>query len=255
MATYKKRGNKSKKDKLAEIEKKSTTAGVFNTLDETASKSEQWIARHSKLIYTGLGVVVLVILGFLAYNNFVKEPKEREAANELAYPRAFYDQAQMGLSGVDSLYNLALNGADGKYGLVDIADTYSNTNAGNLAKYMAGIAYYNLSDYDKAIEYLDNFSTDDEVLGAMAKGTIGDAFAQLNQPEDALEYYIKAANHNENDFSTPLFLQKAGQTAMQLKDYAKAEELFGKIKEKYPTSTEGQNIDMYLNRARLLAQE
>ncbi|PID70132.1 MAG: hypothetical protein CSA39_03190 [Flavobacteriales bacterium] len=255
MATYKKRGSKSKKDKLAGIEKKSTTAEVFNTLDETASKSEQWVERNSKIIYTGLGIVALLILGYLAYNNFIKEPKEREAANELAYPRAYYDQAQMGISAADSLYNLALNGADGKYGLADIADTYGNTNAGNLAKYMAGIAHYNLSEYDEAIEYLNDFNTDDEVLGAMAKGTIGDAFAQLNQPEEALEYYLKAAQHEENDFSTPLFLQKAGQTAMQLKDYAKAEELFGKIKNQYPNSAEGQNIDMYLNRAKFLAQD
>ena len=39
MATYKKTGSKVKKGKN-KIEEKSTTAEVFNTLDETASKSE-----------------------------------------------------------------------------------------------------------------------------------------------------------------------------------------------------------------------
>ena len=47
MATYKKKGNKVKKGSQAKIEDQSTTAEVFNTLDETASKSEQWIEKNT----------------------------------------------------------------------------------------------------------------------------------------------------------------------------------------------------------------
>ena len=89
----------------------------------------------------------------------------------------------------DSLFTLALEGADGKYGFVDIADKYSSTKAGNLANYYAGISYLRMKKYQEAIEYLENYSSDDELLGPIAKGAIGDAFADINQIDDAFDYY------------------------------------------------------------------
>ena len=165
MATYKKKGRGTKKEQQATVEAQSTTAEVFNTLDETASKSEQWVEKNSKILFGGLLIVAAIILGYLGYNKYIKEPKEIEAADELAYPKSFFDQAQATTVAQDSLYNIALNGTDGKYGLLDIIDNYGSTDAGNLAKYMAGISYLRMNDYENAIEHLGNFSTDDELLG------------------------------------------------------------------------------------------
>ncbi len=254
MATYKKKGAKAKKQGTSKIEEQSTTAEVFNTLDETASKSEKWVEKNSKPLFIGLIAIALVIIGYQLYNKFIQEPKETEAANELAYPKSFFDQAESAQVAADSLYNLALNGADGKYGLLDIIDNYGSTNAGNLAKYMAGISYLKTNDYENAISQLSDFSSDDEIFGAIAEGNIGDAFSQINQPEDALDHYIKAANFKSNEFSSPIYLLKAGNVAMDLKNYTKAGELFTRIKEEYPNSDEGKKIDIYINRAKLSAQ-
>ena len=53
MATYKKRGYKpkTKDDKRSAIEDQSTTAEVFNTLDEGASKTEEWVVKNQKYIF------------------------------------------------------------------------------------------------------------------------------------------------------------------------------------------------------------
>ncbi|MFD0992329.1 tetratricopeptide repeat protein [Tenacibaculum geojense] len=259
MATYKKRGYKPKKEKVVEEtieetfdESQSTTAEVFNTLDETANKSEEWIEKNSKPLFYGLVGVAALILVFLAYTKFVSEPTEIEASNELAHPRALFDKAITAAGAeADSLYTLSIEGGvDGKYGFVDIADAYSGTKAGNLANYYAGVSYLNMKQYKKAVKYLDKFDSDDELLGPAALGAMGDAFADVNQLEDALDSYIKAANKKDNDFTSPLFLFKAGQTAMLLKNYSKAEELFTKIKEKYPTTTQGRDIEKYINSAK-----
>ncbi len=254
MATYKKRGKGSKKHQQQEIDTQSTTAEVFNTLDETASKSEQWVEKNSKALFMGLIIVAAVIFAYLGYNKFVKGPQEVEAANELAYSKKFFDQAEANAILNDSLYNLALNGADGQYGLLDIIDNYGSTNAGNLAKYMAGLSYLKMDDYENAITHLGNFSTDDEIIGSQALGNIGDAFADINQPQQALEYYEKAAKFKTDNFATPLYLLKAGKTALELKDFKKAEDLFTKIKEAYSKSDEAADIDMYINRAKLAQQ-
>ncbi len=248
MATYKKRGNKVK-GSHRNIEDKSTTAEVFKTLDDTASKSEQWIEKNQKIIFSGIIAVAIIILGYLGYSKYIAEPNEIEAADELAYPKKYFEQAQNTSIAVDSLYNLSLNGSDGKYGLVDIAESYSNTKAGNLAKYMSGIAYLKTGDYENAIKYLSDFSSDDEMLGALALGNIGDAFSEINQLDDALKYYIDAANYKDNNFITPLYLFKAGSIAMELKEYDKAEDLFTKIKDNYSKSEEANNIGIYIQRA------
>ena len=164
MATYKKRGYKPKKEKVAkEVEEtfdetQSTTAEVFNTLDDTANKSEQWIEKNSKPLFYGLVTIAALILAYLAYNKFVAEPTEREASNELAYPRALFNEASTALGvKADSLYNLALiGGVKGKYGFTDVASQFSGTKAGNLANYYAGISYLKMKKYEQAIEYLSD---------------------------------------------------------------------------------------------------
>ena len=252
MATYKKRGAKprDKRDQQA-AEMQSTTAEVFNTLDETASRSEQWIEKNSKTLFYGLVVVIALILGYLGYNKYVVEPHETEASNELAFPRKYFDEASTAAgASVDSLLQLGLDGADGKYGFLDIADTYSGTKAGNIANYYAGVSYLKMKKYKEAIDYLSKFKSDDDILGPTALGAIGDAFADIDQPKEALEYYEKAAAKKDNEFTAPMFLFKAGKIALDLGEFAKAEKLFQKIKDNYPLTPIGRDIDKYISSAK-----
>ena len=253
MATYKKKGNKIKNkagDTISKVERDSTTAEVFNTLDETASRSEEWVIKNQKNIFIILGVIVAAILAFMAYNKFVSGPKEITAANELAFPKKYFEQASTSAVANDSLFILGLEGGECKYGFIDIANEFSGTKAGNLANYYAGISYLKMKKYPEAIEFLEKFSSDDEILGAVAKGAIGDAFADLNQPEDALEYYEAAANERDNSYTTPLFLFKAGNTALDLGKNGKAQAMFEAIKKSFPKSVEAKEIDIYINKAK-----
>nr|WP_297916683.1 tetratricopeptide repeat protein [uncultured Allomuricauda sp.] len=248
MATYKKRGfkPKNKAEEVRADEENSTTAEVFSTLDESASKTEAWVQKNQSYILGTIGIIALAVLGYLAYNEFIQKPKEASAANELFYPQQYFDQALANETERDSLFGLALSGAEGKYGFLDIMEEYKGTKAANLAKYSAGMTYLNLQQYQDAISYLEDFSSDDAILGAMAKGGIGDAFAQLNQPEEALEYYEKAFAHNVNDYTTPRFLYKAGVTALNLQQKTKALGYFQRIKEEFSTSQEANNIDVVI---------
>lgn len=91
------------------------------------------------------------------------------------YPQQYFDQAITATTAKDSLYNLALNGGEGKYGFLDIIDEYNGTKAANLANYSAGMAYLNMQKYQEAISHLEDFNSEDEILGALAKGGLGDA--------------------------------------------------------------------------------
>lgn len=248
MATYKKRGYKPK-TKADVVEDKSTTAEVFNTLDEGASKAEEWVAKNQKYIFIIVGLAAVIILGYLGYNKFIQEPKESEAMNDMFAAQQYFDQAVTNGVEKDSLFKLALNGGEGKFGMIDIISEYNGTDAANLANYYAGMAYLNINDYTNAIEYLNNFSSDDDILAPIAKGGIGDAFVQLNQKEDALDYYIQAAEMKTNDYTTPMYLYKAGTIALELGKNAKALQFFNRIKNEFSTSTQAENIDVFIGKA------
>lgn len=251
MATYSKRGYKAPKEKEVKDdavenvmidEKDSATAEVFSKLDETASKTEDWVAKNQKIIIGVVGAITLITVGYFAYQKFIATPKEEDAANEMFVAQSNFEKATNGVAS-DSLYKLALNGSEGKFGFVKIADEYSGTAAGNLANYYAGIAYLNTGKYDDAITSLGKFSSDDVMLSALAKGAIGDAYSQKNQPKEALENYIKAAESNKNDFTTPRFLMKAGKVALALGNKEDALKYFTDIKENYENSPEAATVD------------
>ena len=254
MATYKKRGYKpkTKADRLEALEEQSKTAEVFKSLDEGASKTEQWVIKNQKIIFSIIGLVAVVVLGYLGYSRFIQEPKEIEAKNDMFQAQQYFDQAVNAVE-KDSLFNLALNGGEGQFGMLDIIANHGSTDAGNLANYYAGMSYFNLKDYENAIRYLSDFKSDDDVLGPLAMGGIGDCFIQLNQPEDALEYYEKAAKMKTNNFSTPIYLFKAGTTALNLDRPTEALEFFRRIKNEFPESTQAANIDVFIGRAEAAA--
>ena len=250
MATYKKRGYKpkTKKERVEAIEEDSTTAEVFNTLDESASKAEKWVIKNQNFIFGFVGAVALIILAIMGYNRFIAEPNAKEAMNEMTKAQSYFDEA-VNATESDSLYRLSLEGGEGKFGMLDIISEYGSTPAGNLANYYAGMAYLNLRDYQNAIKYLNDFSSDDLMLSAISKGGIGDAFVQLNQLEDALEYYEKAIKASINDFTTPMYLFKAAQVAIDLGNNTKALDYLNRIKEEYPNSNEAKNIDVAIGKA------
>lgn len=255
MATYNKRGYKAPKPEEAKVEnefeevidtKNSTTAEVFNTLDATASKTEDWVAKNQKMILGIVGAIAIATLGYVLYNKYVVEEKEAKANNEIFQAQQYFQQAVDATEKNDSLYKLALKGGEGKLGFVGIADQYAGTDAGNLANYYAGMAYLNLGDFKNAITYLENFKSDDAILKPLALGAIGDAFSETNKVDDAISYYKKAAEASENDFTTPRYLLKAAQLNLATGKKAEAHKLFVEIKEKYETSKEGMNIDAFI---------
>lgn len=260
MATYKKRGYKPKAvkekvDQEVEVnaeEMESRTAEVFNSLDETANKTEEWVAENQKYIFGVIGALAILALLYIGYDKFVSAPKEAEAANEIFQSQQYFNEANEAPSTQkDSLYNLALEGGNGKLGLVDIADQYSGTDAGNIANYYAGFAQLKTGNYKEAIAYLEKFSTDEVVLKALSLGGIADAFVQLNNLEEAYGYYQKAAKI-DNSFTKPKFLLKSAKIALELGKTSEAVDALEEISNVYAKSEDAKSVDGLLGKAKAM---
>ena len=220
--------------------KKDRTEEGIVAVEEALSKTEQFIENNQKMLTIIVAVIAILILGFFAFKKLYVEPQQQEATSQMFMAEKYFE--------MDSL-NLALYG-DGMYpGFLDIIDDYGITKSANLANYYAGICYLNLGDFEAAIDHLKSFKGRDQILGPMAKGAIGDAYMELNQPDEAVDYYIAAAEKSTNDFTTPLFYQKAGWAYELLEEYNKAIKVYTKIKEDYAQSNEARDIDKYIARA------
>tara|TARA_B100001093_G_scaffold112955_1_gene105261 strand:- start:2587 stop:3345 length:759 start_codon:yes stop_codon:yes gene_type:complete len=248
MATYRKKSIKSRSKNSENSTNDSTTAEVFDSLDVGASKTELIVSKYQNYIISFVVIAVFSVLGYLAYQNFILQPKSEDANNELFTAQNYFNLALTNNENKDSLFILSLNGSEGKYGFLDIIENYKGTKAANLSYYSAGMAYFNLNDFEKSIDYLGNFSSDDEILNALALGAIGDSFAELNQLNDALDSYISAYNSSDNSFSAPKFLLKAGNIASLLGNKSEALKFYNKIKEDYPKSPESNLIDIQIGK-------
>ena len=248
MATYKKRAIKSRSAKRSnDIE---STKQVFDTLDVSASKTETFVNQYQNYIIGTILSIIVIFSIYFAYDKFIIQPKTAESNLEIFTSQKYFDLAMKAEENKDSLFNLALNGAEGKFGFLDIIENYSGTDASNLSYYSAGMSYYNMKRYDLAIEMLENFSSDDEILQSLSLATFGDAFIQLYQFEDGLNYYESALSYTQNSFIRPVILLKAGDLAKQLDKLNRSAKYFQEIKEDFPKSNEANLIDIRLEQVK-----
>lgn len=208
-------------------------------IQETISRSEVFLEKYKNIIYGVLGGILLLGGGIYYVNGVYLPAKQEEALNMMYVAERYFEN--------DSL-DLAING-DGNFpGFEEIADDYGWTKAGNLAHYYLGISYLRKGQFEDAITHLEDFSSDDVMLSAVALGATGDAYLELDQKDKALSYYEKAASKNANDFTSPVYLLRAGELAEELGQNDKALEFYEKIKSDYKQTSEGQNIDKYIAR-------
>jgi tetratricopeptide (TPR) repeat protein len=222
--------------------KKDENPSTISSVEETLTRTEQYLEENYKTLLIGLAAIVLLVgLGWLAKIYLNKR-------NDEAQSQMF--QAEKCLE-IDSL-KLALNG-DGNYlGFLDIAKDYKFTNSGNLARYCAGICYLHLGNYNEAIDFLNKYSKKDKVIGSLAIGATGDAYVELGNVEKGVSKYIEAADYAKNSFNSPIFLMKAAEIYESTGKYQEALNLYERIQNKYPESTEGTTIEKNIARVKLL---
>lgn len=218
---------------------KQTENDLLN-VEETLNKWEQKIEENKKSYSIILGAIVAVVAIYFAWTKLYVAPKEAEAQSEMFRAERYFAQ--------DSL-DKAMFG-DGNYlGFNDIIENYGVTKSANLATYYMGICYLKKGEYENAIKYLKDFDANDQIVAPIALGAIGDAYLELGNNKEAIEYYLKAASASENKFTTPIYLMRAGMTMELTGKYKEAVEVYKKIKTDYNETAEGREVEKYLARA------
>jgi tetratricopeptide (TPR) repeat protein len=208
-------------------------------VQQAYSKTEQYVEQNKNTLLIVAGILVVLFVGYFAVTRLYVEPRTQEGMEMLWKAEYWFE--------IDSL-DKALAGDESYYGFEYIADEYSSTKAGDLAAYYSGIIYLRKGDFQSAISYLEKADLDDAIVGAVAKGAMGDAYVELGNLSKALDYFNQAASHSDNMLTAPLYLKKAGLIHEDLGEFEKALANYKKIKEQYPNSDEARGIESYIAR-------
>jgi tetratricopeptide (TPR) repeat protein len=208
---------------------------------EILSRSERFIETYKKQIMIGVGAFIFIVVAILAAHQYYFIPREIEA-QEAIFPSESSFASQQ--------WESALNGDSvTSTGFLGVIDEYGFTKTAKLAKVYAGICYYHLGQYDEALSYLKSGSANDKIVGTVVTGLIGDCYVNLQNTEEGIKYFRKAASKAKSEYISPIYLKKAGLAYESLSDFRNAVKVYSLIKDKYAGSTEASDIDKYIDRA------
>ena len=226
---------KNKKEEVLPIENP-------EIISDSLSKSENFINKNKTLLSGILGFIVIAVLAISVFNYF--KTNQNTIAQEEMFQAVYYFES-------DSLVK-ALNGDGNNYGFLEIIDEFNLSEAANIAYFYTGSSYLKLEDYDNAIRYLKNFSSNDYFIQARAYSLIGDAYVELGDYDNAISYFKKASSYEPNEFFTPNYLLKLALVYEELSDFNSALDCYIIIINDFKDSSEYQ-ISLK-NKARLEAK-
>lgn len=208
--------------------------------EETLNKSEAFFLKYKNAIIGAVVALIVIVAGFILYNNYVAAPQAEKANTALAKGQEYF---------AAELYERALMGDSlGYAGFAKIAADYSG-DAANLANLYAGLCNAQLGKWEEAAKYIEKFSSKgDQMISPAAMGALGNVYAHLNQLDKAVSTLKEAAEKADNNSLSPTFLIQAGEILESQGKKAEALKLYQTIKEKYFNSMQYQTIDQYIER-------
>lgn len=210
-----------------------------------------WAQYNKPITYIG-SIIVIVFIGWMVYKYMFQVPKQEKADKVVFVTQKYFSEFTTATDSAKILLaTKVLNGDGTNPGALKIMNQYSGTPASNLCEYYAGACYLQLGQFAKSIKYLKDFDANGaDQIKSRALGMIGDASAELNKNDDALDYYKKAANVNEKDtYTSSEFLFRAALFAQSIGKQKEAISLFKKIKSDYPLTEKAADVDRYLARS------
>ena len=196
---------------------------------------KQWLNQQNKPLVYAVAAMLIISIVYFGYQYLYKLPKEKEGLEAIYQTQALFD--------VDS-FRLVVKTAP------KLADQYSGTKAGNIAAYMAGASYLRLSDYKKAITYLEQCSFEDHVMKYQAIGLLGDAYIEDKNLDKGLDLYLKASKGADIEFSKVQWALKAATVYEKKNEWQAALDIYLDLKKNYKENDAVQEMDKFIGRAK-----
>ena len=188
--------------------------------------------RFKLYTYIGGGIIALLVL-YLGYRQLIWAPAD-EKANDGWWIALNYIEKDSTDQAIKAL--------------VPFVKKYDGHVGGEIGQYLLGTQYMKKGQFQEALNQLEDVSVSDTYMSVISVGLQGDCLSELKNYEDATTKYVEAADMIENEFTTPLYLFKAGLHAELSKNYEDATSYFTRIRDDYPDYGNQKTIDKYIAR-------
>ena len=206
-------------------------------VEEALSKTEKFFETYKNHIVYGSIAIVAVVAAVLLFHHFVTVPAQQEAMAQTFTAEQYFRAGD---------FEKALNGDGNALGFNQIISEYG-AKSGEAVYFYAGVCNLQLGNFAEAINNLKSYKSDDAIMNARALACIGDAYAAQNDFASALSNYKSAAAASDNILAAN-YLLKAGIICEEMGKPAEALAFYQQIKDKYPDSPEGYEINKYISR-------
>ncbi|MFH5833587.1 tetratricopeptide repeat protein [Halalkalibaculum sp. DA3122] len=197
-------------------------------LVQSVERVQSLYVQYKSEIIGGAIALFLIIAGGIGYY-YYSQSQERQAQQLMGPAETAFLQSD---------YQTALNGSDEDFtvGFEQIINNYGGTDAGNLARYYAAVCEYNLGNTERALSYMEDYEVPEGILGVGPLSFMGVLYTDLGQHAQAAQTYLRAAEWDENDATTPYNYLEAASAFYDAGDTAQAREYASIVVRDYPGS-------------------
>ncbi|MCH2224052.1 MAG: hypothetical protein MK066_04730 [Crocinitomicaceae bacterium] len=186
-----------------------------------------------KLVTIGVGILIAGVLAYFVYRQFMWKPAN-EKSKESYWAGLNYADMDSTDMAIDELKRNTKK-FDGKIG-------------GEVSQFVYASQLMKKGEFKKAIAELEGVDISDTYVSVMSIGLQADCHSELEDYEKAANLYLEAADANQNDLTTPMYLFKAGLCAEEIKNIEKAKECYVRIQDEFPSFASQKQIKKYIAR-------
>ena len=216
-------------------------------IKETIEHGAEAVFSHGQFAGIVVAVVLAIVLGYYGWHFYIDRQTAQASVEFDGAMRAYQGRIGSAAPGADptepSYPDEKARAQDALSKFTKVADSYSSTNPGKLARYYAALCLEDLERQNQALEDLKKISgSSDKELAAMAQYQMGIIYARTGKTEDAAKLLRSLADKPTVLVPRPLVLL---ELARDLRDSnpKEATNIYQQIKKEFPDTNIAEQAD------------
>jgi len=220
-------------------------------IKETIEHGAEAVLSHGQFASIVIVVVLAIVLGYYGWHFYVDRQTAQASVEFDAALKAYQGRIGPAAPGVDtaepSYPDEKARAQDALSKFTKVADSYSPTNPGKLARYYAALCLEDLERQNQALEELKKISgSSDKELAAMAQYQMAIIYARTSKTEDAAKLLRALADKPSVIVPRPLVLLELAR-ALRDSNPKEATNIYQQIKKEFPDTNIAEQADRGLD--------
>ena len=220
-------------------------------IKETIEHGAEAVLSHGQFVSIVVAVALALAIGYFGWRFYIDRQTAQASVEFDAATRAYQGRIGPAAPGADptepSYADEKARAQDALTKFTKVADSYSSTNPGKLARYYAALCLEDLERQNQAVEELKKISgSGDKELAAMAQYQMAVIYERTSKTEDAAKLLRTLADKPSVLVPRPLVLLELAR-ALRDSNPKEATNIYQQIKKEFPDTNIAEQADRGLD--------